>query len=504
MSNETDCVERKIMKTVNPIHQSDQLHRDAGTFYRTFYDDADRVYTWFDSLSWANQLLLDEALDASKLFVRTLIPPVHQERFLPVRVDEAAFREGKKKILVYGQENVRYGDAYDYGHPAATVTGGVELPFGVTDVDLCCDLPVDPSVVLCKNEHFFIRHGTLFFRDDLFDIFPVENEPGRERSVILYLRGVSIDRRYVQDRLGVLTRSEGPSTQAFVDFNNLILDCLQEGTSRHRLSRLVAMLYDVPCTSETETVETTGVTESGRWLATNRAVYESPLAANFLASPGETVPAGTILTDAILLIRGRTFSSSSNFSAVDGSWRVERSEYEQLRCNGTLPLILERRFLGHAYQAGLIFPNEEVPLVIGRDGPWPTFRIIGREEDVRLFWRSFYERTEDRSLLAQVSSGGFLNPARFIFEQILYPRARFSLVFLDKTGPNRLPNINTRLFRDLLPPGILFSLLVVAPHQSMRLDPLHLACSHAQTYRTGPPTRLSLTLHADRFTSRRC
>lgn len=467
------------MKTVNPIHQSDQLHRDAGTFYRTFHDDADRIYTWFDSLSWANQALLDEALDASKLFVRTLIPPVHRERFLPLQVNEPAFRAGRKKILVYGQENVRYGDSVFYGHPASTVAGGIELPPGITGVDLCCDLPVDPSVVLCRNEHFFIRHGTLFFTDDLFGIFPVEEEPGRERSVTVYLRGVSVDRRYVQDRLGILTQSEGPSTRQFADFNNLILDCLQEGTSCPRLSRLIAMLYDVPCTSETETVETTGVTESGRWLATNRAVYEAPLSANFLAEPGETLQAGTILTDAIRPIRGHTLPPD-------------------------VPLVLERRFLGHAYQAGLIFPNEEVPLTIGGDAPYPTFRIIGREEDVRLFRQSFDNRTEDGSLLARAGSGGFLNPARFLFEQVLYPRVQFYLVFLDQTGPNRLPNINTRLFRSLLPPGVLFSLLTVAPRRTIRLDPLHLACIRERSYRTAPHVRLVLSLQSGHFIRKTC
>jgi len=239
------------------------------------------------------------------------------------------------------------------------------------------------------------------------------------------------------------------------------------------------MLYDVPCTSETETVEAIGVMETGRWLATNRAIYEAPLSANFATEPGETLPAGTILTDAIQPMRGHTLPAG-------------------------VPLVMERRFLGHAYQAGLIFPNEEVPLTIGRDNPYPTFRIVGREEDVRLFWRSFHDRTEDRSLLARAGSGGFLNPARFLFEQVLYPRVQFYLIYLDKTGPHRLPNINTRLFRGLLPPGVLFSLLVVAPHQSLPLDPLHLTCSRERSYHTAPRTRLTLSLQANHFTRKTC
>ena len=459
------------MKTVNPLHRSDDLHRDAGTFYRSFYPDSERIHTLFDSFSWANQLLLDDALDAAKLFVRTLIPSLHKERFLPIRVYEKVYREGKKNILLFGQENFRFGDNRYFGHPAATVTGGVELPEGVVDIETCCDLPVDPSVILIQNEHFLLRNNTLFFTHDLFEIMPVDEESGHDRSVILYLRGISVDRRYVQDRLGYLLRTEGPSTQSFVDFNNLVMDCILEGTNYHRLSQLIGQLYDVPCTGHTETVERLGVTESGRWLATDKKVYHAPHAANFLYQPGENLQTGTILTDAVHVIRGRSLP------------------------NG-IPVVMERRFLGNSYQAGLIFPNEEVPLEIGREYSYPTFRIIGKQEDVRLFWDSFYSRTDDRSLLSQAASGGILNPARFIYDHVLYPRAQFYQVFLDKTGPNRLPNINTRVFRSLLPPGILFALLVVAPSRSLSLDPLNLTCTNSRHGRTGVPVKLTVSLQA--------
>jgi len=431
------------MKTVNPIHRSEELHRDAGTFYSTYYADASRVFTLFDSMSWANQLLLDDALDAAKLFVRTLIPPVHRERFLPIRVSEREYRDGRKKILTYGQDKVRYGDDDYYGHPAATITGAVELPPDVIDVDLCCEMPVDPNIVLLKNEHFFLRGGCLFFSPDLFDLLPSTEETEDNRSIVLYLRRVSIDRKYMQDRLGVLTQATGTSTQDYVDFCNLVMDSVQEGTSRHKLSQMICKLYDVPCTSETETVEYTGITEHARWLATNRAVYTTPHTATFTVSPGETVQAGTILTDAIRTIRGRDFPEG-------------------------VPLVLERRFLGNAYSAGLVVPNEEMPITISPGFRYPVFPVIGRDDDVRLFWESFYARAGDPAFLSR--TGPTVNLARFLYDHLLYPRLQFYFIDLGKTGLNRLPVTNTNLFRGLMPPGVLFSLLVLAKKQTLDTD----------------------------------
>ena len=464
------------MKTVNPIHRSQELHRDAGTFYSTYYADASRVFTLFDSMSWANQLLLDDALDAAKLFVRTLIPPVHRERFLPIRVDEREYREGRRKIPTYGQENLRYGDGYHYGHPAATITGAVELPPDVVDVDLCCEMPVDPNIVLVKNEHFFLHGGRLFFSPDLFDVLPPSEETDGNRSVVIYLRGVSIDRKSMQNRLGVLTRAAGPSTQEYVDFCNLVMDSVQEGTSLHKLSQMICKLYDVPCTSETETVECTGVTEHARWLATNRAVYTAPHAAKFTVSPGETIRAGTILTDAIRAIRGRDFPEG-------------------------LPLVLERRFLGREYSAGLVFPNEEMPVTIPPGFRYPVFPVIGREDDVCLFWETFYARAGDPAVLSR--TGPTVNPARFLYDKVLYPRLQFYYMDLGKTGPNRLPVTNTNLFRGLMPPGVLFSLLVLSKKPAFDTDLLEFA-GRSKFGVAAKTIRGAIPFTAENFQTKRC
>jgi hypothetical protein len=423
------------MRVVNPLHRSDELHRDTGTYYRSLYHDAARIFTLLDSVSWASQLVLDDALDASKLFVRTLIPPLHRERFLSLRIDEQTYRNGKKKLLVYGQEDTRYGDNFYYGYPASGLPGGIELPSGVVDVDLCCDLPVDPSIVLIKNEHFFIRDGSLFFTDDLFERMPVV-----DGIVTIYLRGVSVDRRSIQDRLGVLMHTQGQSTREYLEFNNLAIDCLMEGTGFHRLTQLLSKLYDVPCTTETETIEETGLTESRRWLATNRSVYFAPLSAAFLYGEGETVQTGTILTDAIRAVRG-------------------------IALGDDIPIVFERRFLGNEYRAGLIFPNEEVPLTLTNG--YPVFRIVGRNDDIARFWNTFYSRTEDQGVLSHAAKGGRINPAKFIYANVLYPRAQIFLVRQDKCGQKSLPVINTHILRGLLPPGVLFSLLVVAPKRTL-------------------------------------
>jgi hypothetical protein len=106
------------MQTLNLFHRSDLLCADAGTFFQQYYEDAERVYSLFDSVCWAGQLLRDEARDASLLFYRNLIPPLHRASFVSVVVKERDYREGRKKTLVYGgQPTIRYGDDYYYGVP---------------------------------------------------------------------------------------------------------------------------------------------------------------------------------------------------------------------------------------------------------------------------------------------------------------------------------------------------------------------------------------------------
>ena len=468
-----------MLKTVNPIHFSSGLHKDAGTFLSTYYADADRVFTLFDSTCWINQLMLDDALDASKLFVRSIMPHAHRERFVPLTILEKVYKEGKKNILTYG-EPCRYGDPIYYGHPETTITGGVELPEHILDADICCDLPVDPAITLLKGEHFTIRNGYLFFHADPFTLFPENtDETNDQRTLHVYLRGVTFDQQYVQERLGILTGTHGASTKAYLDFSNLVMDSIQEGTGYQKLAQLLCGLFDVPCTKAKETIEQIGVSNSARWLVTDQNVYSAPLSASFLYKPGDVLPAGTILTDAIIPIQGRTLPEE-------------------------MPVILERRFLGPEYKAGLIFPNEEVPLEITSTLPWPTFKLIGRDEDVLTFWESFYSRVADRAILRQVAPGGRINPAKFVHEHVLYPRAMFYLIHTKKLGPNKLPMINTRLLRGLLPPGLLFSLLLVSEQSCLPVTLPAISVSETMIYASMPQITLRGTLRFSASPVKKC
>jgi hypothetical protein len=472
-------MQTRFMQTLNLFHRSDLLHADAGTFFHQYYDDAERVYSLFDSLCWANQLLRDEALDASRLFYRELIPPVHRSMFIPVTVQEQDYREGRKKILVYGgQPVIRYGEDYYYGVPAALITGAVPLPETdgtIVDADLCCDLPVDPTVLLLKNEHFAIQNNHLVFLQDVFDLLPSEgNAP--ERTLTLWLRSVYSDRNYLQDRLGVLTQAQGSSSPEYAQFMNSIMDSVIGGSGYHGLTQLLCRLFDVPCTATAETVQQIGKSATGQWLATDRSVYRAPEAASFLYKIGDCIPCGTILTDAVLPISGKSFPEGA-------------------------PLFLDRRFLGQNYIAGLIFPNEEVRLTM--DGSRPVFPIIGRNEDVRRFWDTIYSHTTDRTFLTQSAIGGWINPAGFIYENALYPRARFYRIYTDKLGNKQLPMVNTKLFRELLLPGLLFDMLLIGATITLE-SPLPLQGHAERPASAMPPITFSVDFGSCEMTAKIC
>jgi hypothetical protein len=433
-------------RIVNLAHRSRQLQRDAGTYYSRFYADADRIYGLFDSYSWLYQLLLGEAEDASLLFYRLLMPVLHRDWVMGIELDEATWRDGEYRILTYGASNdlaggqIKYGDKYLYGIPAEWMPGAVILPDDVVGVDFCCDLPIDPTVIYLKDEDFRLVGNLLYFNVDPFDLFPSSGE-SPNRKLIFWLRSVYRDRAYVQDRLGFLVQAAGSSTDTYRDFCNLVVDGIVSGVGYHCLIHLVCLLFDVPCITETEeTVEELGVSDRCRWLATDKHVYYAPLAAAFQYSVGDVLPIGTVLTDAVVGCRG-----------------IELKE--------AVPLVFERRFLGADYKGGLIFPNEDTPVSIDAATGNYSFRIVGDPDDVKLFWDTFNFRGGQELLRAGVYNGvrGLtINPARFIYTDILYPRLQLFLVRYGLTGAGRLPMMNTGLFRKLLSPGLLFSLLVEA------------------------------------------
>lgn len=286
------------LQTVNPVHRSSDLQQGLGSYYAYRYDDAERIYSIIDSMCWAAQVPLVEALDASKLFVRSICPVTQRRPFLPVSVDENTYINGQKQVIRFGDNGYRFGDHIYFGLPATTVTGAIKLPDGVVDVDTVCDLPVDASTILLKDEHFYIENGYLVFYRNIFELFPYEYDKHQRKIIRVYLKSAEIDRRYVQNRFGILTGTQGPSTEEFKDLVNLVADCIAEGTNYHRLARIVCKIFGVPCTEETETVEHLGVTDEDRWLATDKRVYRTCLQANFKYAPGDRVGPGTILSDA--------------------------------------------------------------------------------------------------------------------------------------------------------------------------------------------------------------
>jgi hypothetical protein len=421
-----------MMHTHNLIHRSDLLQRDAGTFYSAHYGDAERVFTLFDSYCWLGQTVLEEALDAAKLFYRHQIPPLHRELFFPITVREQELLAGAARWLHYGDAGLKYGQDWRYGMPARDRAGVVPLPKELQDIDLCTDVPVEPSVILLKNIDFEIQKGALLFYRNLFDLFPSEGEaPYRECT--FWLRSAYFDRRYIQDRLGVLTRTHGPSTKNYLDFCNLVINSVMEGTSAICLTRMICKLFDVPCTEEMETVEVV----DGHCLVTDKRVYFAAKESHFRYTKGDVLPPGTILTDAVTAVYRKQLPKGQ-------------------------PLFLERRFLGREYLSGLYFPNEQTRVSYSKNTSKITFPMVGRQEDIARFWHTLHEREAGDQLLS-AATGGWINPAEFVYENVLYPRVRLFYIDFAKTGLQRLPMVNTQILRSLLPPGMLFSLQLAMP-----------------------------------------
>jgi hypothetical protein len=429
------------MLTPNLIHNSEQFHRDAGTFFSSFYSDADRIFYLLDSYSWTAQNILQTSVDAASLHYRKHIPVLREIPFYPF-----TFHENKnlyQNEAFYGDVDLTYGKVgLKYDIPQTLGEFIFSIPEGIVDIDLICDTPVDPTIILFKDRDFVIKEHSIEFKRDPFEIFSDTQNIEGERVLTLFFRTAYVDEKYVQERLNFLTKTKGVSTQANKDFCNILLDSYEEGTTVARLNQIVCAVFDVPCAKKGEKVVSVDENFEFRFLITETELYKAPKQSRWLVEEGDTLERGQILNDAAIPVFGRDIEED---------------------------LFLERRFLGKGFLSGLLFPNREEKVQQDDLYTKAWFSVEGREEDIDLFWSLFLSRVNQQDILKTESFGGWINPARFIYRNLLYPRIRFYEVDLNKCG-TLLPMENTQIFRQLIPPGVLFSLRVKAYPLEETLD----------------------------------
>jgi hypothetical protein len=433
---------------VNLLHHSGDLTKDQGTYLASSYEDAGRVYSFLDSLCWLYQGVLQESEDASFLLFRRLSPYVHRELFFPLFVDAAAYQNGFVVKHAYGRPGSEYGMGNFYGEGYHSLPYCIPLPENIVDVDFISDIPIDPNVILLKNVDFSIESGMLWFNLPLPEEFQPLDAIGRD-NIVLYLCGVTFDRRYIQNRLGRLLNIVGDSTQEYKSLCNMVMDTLQSETTRSRFKKVLALLSSLPCVSESEKIEMI----SPDWIATDKHVY--------LAGEGDWLD----LTVGRQLNPG-DFLTNNVVDLIDYHQKIIKPVATK-----HYPVVLPRPFLGEGYLSSLTFPDEWLSLEIDTKSGQSRFPVFGVPADVDLFWEKFYGAMEIQgktsSDLYSLCPGGKVNPAEFVVKYLLTKNV---LLFWVSSCTLIKNTSNWVWLRRLLPPSVFCHISVQVPEITCELN----------------------------------
>lgn len=432
---------------VYPIRDIDQPARllsMLGTFWAETYEGRDAVEVIVGQraqLEAQAQQNLQEAVDATSRFK---IPVYHRDLWRQLRVLESdlAVNQGPVK---YGDGD-HYGDSdLNYGQLRANRWFSCELPTDMRAIGGIQERIFNPEVTWVSGSDYTIVATELRFNQNPFDAgFEVNNvySAGQvtDREVVIWLRSVDEDHRFIHSHYGSVLGLELPSSPTYKDLVNAIWDDVVEGGSEMVLRRIVASVTDAPIALEKfEQVQV--VTTDSRYLLiiTDKHVYRTSQKATAVVTVGQIVCQGDSLTDTVEFLDLRSGDTPDDLTAVT----------------------IGREMLGEDYLSGLTFQNKLTPLVVATEGSnrLASFELQGWPLDTERFWASVRtsEATQSQTLagLLTASLGSLpanINPLQFLISNILRNNAFLVRLKSQQFGRNRLPLRYLRNLRRCVPP----------------------------------------------------
>jgi hypothetical protein len=216
------------------------------------------------------------------------------------------------------------------------------------------------------------------------------------------------------------------------------------GSSQQTFGELLVAGTGIPQAASDQVVEYILADSRGRAIVTDKCVYRVPADSTISWEPGDTIPAGSFVTDDVSITDFRRGLVPESLAA----------------------LVVSKDMLAAGILGDLVFPNKLVPLVstYTTGGEVTTFELGGSPTVVREFFRIFSERLRAEGLRLSAltnASGeppGQINPLRFLVKNWL----RNSLLVVKLAGP-ALKGIGAShllKLRELTPPHTLLILMI--------------------------------------------
>lgn len=204
------------------------------------------------------------------------------------------------------------------------------------------------SLVWLEGDQFTLHAGQLTLPAGLFDdprvaVRPLTVNNQADIEILLWLCAPETDLETIYNHWGYVIGLHMPSSPEYAKLVDAVLSAITQGPTALQLRRCLALLAGAPCVIEPrETVQDVSYDSLYRVIVTDQHVYRCPKAAQVIASVGDTLRAGDLLTDTVQL------------------YQLSSGQYPE-----QLPgLSLDRNFISACYYAALIFPNADVPLQI--------------------------------------------------------------------------------------------------------------------------------------------
>jgi len=261
-----------------------------GSFWTTVFEDKDllRTIVGASELNIANdylrfcEIVLGESIHDMPVFNR--------QNWVNLVFKESEANENIGSAILYGDDDVDYGDGYAYGGRYPDTTYSFALPSNMVSVgDFLCNKIYNPSLILNKYEDYFVTNSVVHFTDDLFDneLVPIReivdsNGNVTDREISLWAPVAHFDREYLWERYGALAGIYRKSSEEYKTLLKNIFAMFFMGPKKRTIVGYLNQIFGLPVIMEdNETVNYISRTEEDVTVYTDKNTYNISPAANF-------------------------------------------------------------------------------------------------------------------------------------------------------------------------------------------------------------------------------
>lgn len=355
---------------VNDLDVEDKLLKLAGSFWHDTYQRRDQVRELLFGRQQLEQDNFNRWQDTLAALNRQTVPVFR--------------RQGWTKLTLRASERIGLGlpgfdGSWTFDVPSNKTFNeepylGFRLPQDLRVCRLLTSSIYRPAVSWFQGLDFDFdvrRQLIRFYRDPFTAGFPVQITP-EDRYIDFWAPGAETEHNDLYRHFGIAYDVYGASSSALRTVLNALADGLADGGTTASVKKLLAAALQAPTAEATEPVTAIFRDSESLWIATATRTYRHARSAEPLVSVGDSLTAGEFMTNAVSV-------HACAYGVVPDALQA---------------LSISRDALGVAYFQGLVFHNEEVPLVVEEDVNGYTkvsFELGGFDDDVRRFFNTLHQ-----------------------------------------------------------------------------------------------------------------